>query len=108
MHTLDQDLARLVLSGEIEHAQARDLAQELTEFEQLVKNRGLGRGAAGDTLPEGRVRSRVTPGEDVTMATIAKTPQWAYKGTDASGKAVKGVLDATSEAQAIQQLKGRG
>lgn len=53
MHTLDQDLARLVLAGEIEHAQARDLAQELTEFEQLVRNRGLGRGAAGDVLPEG-------------------------------------------------------
>lgn len=53
MHTLDQDLARLVLAGEIEHAQARDLAQELTEFEQLVRNRGLGRGAAGETMPEG-------------------------------------------------------
>ena len=36
-------LARLVLSGEIEHAQALDLAQETAEFEQLVRNRGLGR-----------------------------------------------------------------
>ncbi|WP_455132937.1 PilT/PilU family type 4a pilus ATPase [Microbacterium aurum] len=53
MHTLDQDLARLVLAGEIEHSQARDLAQEFTEFEQLVRNRGLGRGAAGDVVPEG-------------------------------------------------------
>lgn len=53
MHTLDQDLARLVLAGDIEHAQARDLAQEVTEFEQLVRNRGLGRGAAGDQTPEG-------------------------------------------------------
>ncbi|QXT62677.1 type IV pilus twitching motility protein PilT [Tessaracoccus palaemonis] len=43
MHTLDQDLARLVLSGEIAHAQALDLAQEAAEFEQLVRNRGLGR-----------------------------------------------------------------
>ncbi|ODT27026.1 MAG: hypothetical protein ABS63_10095 [Microbacterium sp. SCN 70-27] len=62
MHTLDQDLARLVLSGEIEHAQARDLAQELTEFEQLVKNRGLGRGAAGDALPEGTRQVAGDPG----------------------------------------------
>ena len=42
------------------------------------------------------------------MATATKTPQWAYKGIDPSGKAVKGVLDASSEAQAIQQLKSRG
>lgn len=53
MHTLDQDLARLVLAGEIEHAQAADLAQEVTEFEQLVRNRGLGRGASVDALPDG-------------------------------------------------------
>ncbi|WP_431804012.1 type II secretion system F family protein [Microbacterium sp. bgisy203] len=42
------------------------------------------------------------------MATIAKTPQWTYKGVDGSGKSVKGVLEASSEAQAIQQLKARG
>ena len=53
MHTLDQDLARLVLAGEIEHSQALDLAQEVAEFEQLVRNRGLGRGASGEALPEG-------------------------------------------------------
>jgi len=53
MHTLDQDLARLVLAGEIEHSQALDIAQEAVEFEQLVRNRGLGRGAAGESLPEG-------------------------------------------------------
>lgn len=53
MHTLDQDLARLVLAGEIEHSQARDLAQEVVEFEQLVRNRGLGRGAAGDMVADG-------------------------------------------------------
>ncbi len=48
MHTLDQDLARLVLAGEISHSQAADLAQEVVEFEQLVRNRGLGRGADSD------------------------------------------------------------
>lgn len=42
------------------------------------------------------------------MATVAKTPQWTYKGVDTSGKSVKGVLEASSEAQAIQQLKARG
>jgi len=61
MHTLDQDLARLVLAGEIEHSQARDLAQEVTEFEQLVRNRGLGRGAAGDLLADG---ARQVAGDD--------------------------------------------
>ncbi len=42
------------------------------------------------------------------MATATKAPQWTYKGFDDSGKTVKGTLDATSEAQAIQQLKARG
>lgn len=37
-----------------------------------------------------------------------KSPQWAYKGISTDGKTVKGVLEATSEAQAIQQLKARG
>ena len=41
------------------------------------------------------------------MAAV-KTPQWAYKGTDAGGRSVKGVLEASSEAQAIQQLKSQG
>lgn len=53
MHTLDQDLARLVLSGQIEHSQAIELAQDTTEFEQLVRNRGLSRGAADAVVPEG-------------------------------------------------------
>lgn len=53
MHTLDQDLARLVLAGEIEHSKALDLAQEVTEFEQLVRNRGLGRAAADPFTVEG-------------------------------------------------------
>jgi len=39
--------------------------------------------------------------------TAAKSAQWAFKGIDSSGKKVKGVLDASSEAQAIQQLKNR-
>ena len=39
------------------------------------------------------------------MATATKTPQWAYKGVDGTGKSVKGVLEASTEAQAIQQLK---
>ena len=34
--------------------------------------------------------------------------KWTYKGLDRDGNKVKGVLDASSEAQAIQQLKGRG
>lgn len=42
------------------------------------------------------------------MATATKTPQWAYKGVDGTGKSVKGVLEASSEAQAIQQLKLKG
>lgn len=43
------------------------------------------------------------------MSTIAtKTPQWTFKGVDSAGKSVKGVLDASTEAQAIQQLKARG
>jgi len=56
MHTLDQDLARLVLSGEIEYGQAIDIAQDVAEFEQLVKNRGLNRQTNTDYMPEG-VRS---------------------------------------------------
>ena len=56
MHTLDQDLARLVLSGEIEYGQAIDIAQDVAEFEQLVKNRGLNRQTNTDYTPEG-VRS---------------------------------------------------
>ncbi|MGM7678908.1 type II secretion system F family protein [Microbacterium sp. A94] len=36
-----------------------------------------------------------------------KTQQWTYKGIDAGGKTVKGVLDAPSEGQAIQQLKAQ-
>jgi len=40
------------------------------------------------------------------MAT--KAPQWAYRGVGSDGKTVKGVLEAGSEAQAIQQLKIRG
>jgi len=53
MHTLDQDLARLVLAGQIEYSQAADIAQDVTEFEQLVRNRGLGRDAADAVVPEG-------------------------------------------------------
>ncbi|MFF2633799.1 type IV pilus twitching motility protein PilT [Microbacterium sp. NPDC058021] len=53
MHTLDQDLARLVLSGQIEHSQAVELAQDVTEFEQLVRNRGLASAPADSVVPEG-------------------------------------------------------
>ncbi|MDL5349959.1 type IV pilus twitching motility protein PilT [Microbacterium sp. zg-YB36] len=53
MHTLDQDLARLVLSGQIEHSQAIELAQDAAEFEQLVRNRGLSRTAVDAVVPEG-------------------------------------------------------
>ncbi|WP_412946520.1 type II secretion system F family protein [Microbacterium sp. 179-B 1A2 NHS] len=44
------------------------------------------------------------------MSTVAKTKplQWTYKGLDTGGKSVKGVLEASSEAQAIQQLKAKG
>ncbi|WEG10126.1 type II secretion system F family protein [Microbacterium horticulturae] len=42
------------------------------------------------------------------MATATKTPQWAYKGSDLRGKRVKGVLEAPSESQAVQQLRARG
>lgn len=56
MHTLDQDLARLVLSGEIEYGQAIEIAQDVAEFEQLVKNRGLNRLSSTEYVPEG-VRS---------------------------------------------------
>ena len=56
MHTLDQDLARLVLGGEIEYGQALELAQDVAEFEQLVKNRGLNRQMSTEYVPEG-VRS---------------------------------------------------
>jgi len=38
----------------------------------------------------------------------ATMEKWTYKGLDRDGNKVKGVLDASSEAQAIQQLKGRG
>lgn len=38
-------------------------------------------------------------------ATVA---QWSYKGFDTAGKNVKGVLDAPSESQALQQLRARG
>ncbi len=34
--------------------------------------------------------------------------QWSYKGFDNAGKNVKGVLDAPSEAHALQQLRARG
>ncbi len=53
MHTLDQDLARLVLAGEIEYGQGLEIAQDVAEFEQLVRNRGFSRQAAGDLTPEG-------------------------------------------------------
>lgn len=36
MHTLDQDLARLVRSGQIEYQRAYELAQDVVEFGQLV------------------------------------------------------------------------
>ena len=42
------------------------------------------------------------------MAKTTKPAQWAYKGLDSTGKPAKGVLEATSEAQAVQQLKARG
>ncbi len=42
------------------------------------------------------------------MSTMAKSAQWSFKGVDPTGKPVKGVLEAASEAQAIQQLKLRG
>lgn len=41
------------------------------------------------------------------MATT-QTPQWTYRGMGSDGKTVKGVLEAPSEAVAIQQLKARG
>ena len=53
MHTLDQDLARLVLAGEIEYAKAAELAQDVTEFDQLVRNRGLAGDAVDAVVPEG-------------------------------------------------------
>lgn len=34
--------------------------------------------------------------------------QWSYKGFDTAGKNVKGVLDASSESHALQQLRSRG
>lgn len=48
MHTLDQDLARLVLSGEVEYAVAQELAQDVAEFDQLVRGRGITRQDFGD------------------------------------------------------------
>lgn len=42
------------------------------------------------------------------MATKVKPAQWAFKGRDSSGDKVKGVLEAPSEAHAVQQLKARG
>ncbi len=42
------------------------------------------------------------------MGPVQTTPQWAYKGVGRDGKALKGVVEAASEAQAIQQLKQRG
>ncbi|WP_029145161.1 type II secretion system F family protein [Microbacterium luticocti] len=42
------------------------------------------------------------------MATATKTGQWAYRGSDPTGKRVKGVLEATGEGQAIQLLRARG
>lgn len=42
------------------------------------------------------------------MATKVKPAQWAFKGRDSSGKKTKGVLEAPSEAHAVQQLKARG
>ncbi|MFS0867143.1 type IV pilus twitching motility protein PilT [Microbacterium sp. 179-B 1A2 NHS] len=53
MHTLDQDLARLVLAGEIHHSTALEYAQDATEFEQLVRNRGLARDATDAVVPDG-------------------------------------------------------
>jgi twitching motility protein PilT len=41
MHTLDQDLVRLVRSGIIEHDRAYELAQDVSEFEQLIGSRHL-------------------------------------------------------------------
>ena len=57
MHTLDQDLARLVRAGDIEYAAAHELAQDVTEFDQLVGRRGMTRAAAGDLSPEGTRQS---------------------------------------------------
>ncbi len=57
MHTLDQDLARLVRAGDIEYAAAHELAQDVTEFDQLVGRRGMTRAAAGDMSPEGTRQS---------------------------------------------------
>ncbi|PZU43842.1 MAG: type II secretion system F family protein [Microbacterium sp.] len=42
------------------------------------------------------------------MAEAAVATQWAFKGVDGGGKKIKGVLEAGSEAHAIQQLKARG
>lgn len=41
MHTLDQDLARLVLSGEIDYEKALEHVQNREEFDQLVRSRGI-------------------------------------------------------------------
>ncbi|MGY1550226.1 type IV pilus twitching motility protein PilT [Microbacterium sp. A588] len=57
MHTLDQDLARLVLAGDIEYGVAVEIAQDVAEFEQLVRNRGISRAATVDMTPEGTRQS---------------------------------------------------
>ena len=62
MHTLDQDLARLVQEGEVEYGVALDLAQDRAEFAQLVGNRGLSRAASGDLHPEGTRQVAGLPG----------------------------------------------
>lgn len=48
MHTLDQDLARLVTNGEIDYEKAVERAQDRGELDQLLKSRGLSAGRDGD------------------------------------------------------------
>ncbi|CAG7601074.1 hypothetical protein LEUCIP111803_00425 [Leucobacter soli] len=43
MHTLDQDLARLVKAGQIEYERAYEIAQDVTEFQQLVGSQHMHR-----------------------------------------------------------------
>lgn len=42
------------------------------------------------------------------VSPTAEVSKWSYSGLNSDGLSVKGKLDATSEAQAIQQLKGLG
>lgn len=52
MHTLDQDLARLVNAGVVEETVAAEQAQDLTEYEQMISSGGL-RGNLGRLPMEG-------------------------------------------------------